>query len=605
MTEEPSNFRAPELGSSGVAAPDAKIAEVATWLGQFSRTLKTCRLYDSRNPNTIKFREDLGVRLVALLETHGAISLEFTAREVACDGHTVMVSRTREDNFAMPFYRDGLRTLTFTPGTEPRELDAVIDLVLRVTSRANNGTEDLVTLLWDADMPHLDMSYVSSETDADLGEDGEVTLGASVPHRGALMPWPGEHSGEFGDAAEDKEQVGAQGPASGGEPGTAASAGSGLQHRSEDWLAGDPTGQLKESFETVAAASAGRLEQFVTTMREERRAPLVHSTLALVRDAMRADLLEGDREDLTDLLERVLLEAIAAADWQAAHQTVDGLTECSEGQWDAFRLGEVLASPDSVVTAELVRQLDGHPLAKLQEFVGFARGLGPAAIEWLMGIVALANHQRTRRTLVRTLSEMCEGHPERLAPWLSDPRWYVVRNAVLVAGSNPEGAPAGMFVPVLHHEDPRVRQEVVTALARVDVDSARPLLLELLRDPEAPIRSAALHQLGSKRNAQAGAAILELVLDTGFRKRPPEEVRSVTAALGGCAGDEVLPRLEEQLYPPKWFSHGEGPFCQAIARCIGRIGTPAAIVMLERGAGSRVAVVRDACRLVLSGMNHG
>jgi hypothetical protein len=601
MNPEPVRTKPTEPGAAAAAPPDPRVADIATWLGQFSRTLKTCRLYDSRNPNTVKFREDLGANLVALLEKHGAFALEFSAHEVTCDGHAVMTSRTREDNFAMPFYRDGLRTLTFNPGTEPRELNVVVDLVLRVTARANNGTEDLVTLLWDADMPHLDMSYVSSETDADLGEEGDVTLGATVPHTGELMPWPGGYSSTDDDGPPGAAADAAEAPPAAADAEAAATPNANLQHRSEDWLAGEPTDALQESFQAIAATSAAELERFAAEIRGDRAAPLVHSTLALVRDTLRSELLAGDREDLTDLLERVLLEAIATADWLAAHEAVDCLAECTEGEWDAISLGDVLSSPDSPITSAMVRQLDAHPIAKLQEFVVFARGLGPAAIEWLMGIVAVAEHQRTRRTLVRALSEMCEGNPERLAPWLSDSRWYVVRNAVLVAGSAQDGAPAGMFVPLLHHEDARVRQEVVTALTKVDVDSARPLLLELIRDTELPIRSAALHQLGTKRNAQAAAAVLQLVLDPGFRKRPAEEVRSVTAALGGCAGDEVLPHLEEQLYSPKWFSHGDGPYCQAIARCINRIGTPAAMAILQRGAGSRVAATRDACRMMVNG----
>jgi hypothetical protein len=41
-----------------------------------------------------------------------------------------------------------------------------------------------------------------------------------------------------------------------------------------------------------------------------------------------------------------------------------------------------------------------------------------------------------------------------------------------------------------------------------------------------------------------------------------------------------------------------------IARCIIRIGTPAAVALLERNASSRVAATRDACRLVLRATKH-
>jgi hypothetical protein len=619
MSTERVQTRGPEHSSSNTAPPDARIIEITTWLGHFTRTLKTCRLYDARNPNTIKFREDLGTQMTALLEAHGAFRLEFAANQVSCDGHVVLSSRTREDNFAMPFYRDGLRTLTFNPDTEPRELDVILDLLLRVTSRASNGTEDLVTLLWDADMPHVDMTYVASETDADMGDEGDdLSLGLPQAQSGKLMPWPDTSGAATGDAPGNGTGTGG-GASSAAAPGdTTGPHGRGsnapepetpellkgtIKLRSDDWLAGEPAHELEERFAVIEAASTMAIERFMADMRRDRSLKLAPATLALVREVMRSDLLETDRADLVDLLVRVLHESIANASWADARDAVDCLTECTEGKWDAASLAETLARPDSLVMTSLVRYLDEHTVAEVNEFVGFARSLGPAAVEWLMGIVAISNHQRTRRTLVRALGELCEGNPERMAPWLTDERWDVVHNAVIIVAAA-GGAPAGMFRPLLHHPEPRVRQEVVAALASTDMEAARPLLLEMIHDDEAQIRGAALHRLGSQRNEQASAALLAIVIDANFRKRPPEEVRSITTALGGCAGDEALPHLEDQLYAPKWFSTGAGPHCQAIARCLARIGTPAAIAVLEQGSRSRIAATRDACRLVLKGTGH-
>ena len=43
--------------------PDASVADVASWLGQFSRVLRTCRLYDGHNRTAVKFRAELGTAL--------------------------------------------------------------------------------------------------------------------------------------------------------------------------------------------------------------------------------------------------------------------------------------------------------------------------------------------------------------------------------------------------------------------------------------------------------------------------------------------------------------------------------------------------------------
>jgi hypothetical protein len=600
---------------------DARIAAIAAWLGQLSRTLKTCRLYDLRNPTAVKFREDLATQLQALFDDGGAFTLEFSADAVTCSGRPVTPAQSREENFAMPFHRDGMRTLTFNPGAGARELDVIVGLLLNVTSRASEGTEDLVTLLWAADLPHVDMSYIASETDADASDDdSEISLDEPAPLSGKLMPWPdyggvdgggpeggpGNGGGTAGGAsgAGTPGMPGATEPGSGAADSAGAGAGAETRLRSDDWLAGEPVDDLEQCFLALDASSAAQVERFVAAMREERGAGPVSTAIALVREVLRSDLQECDRPELADLLARALRESVGEANWADARDVVQCLAGSTDGWWATASLVEGLALPDAPATVSLVRHLDACSVSEIQEFVDFARGLGPAAIEWLMTIVSVATHQRTRRTLVRALGELCGGNPERLAPWLADPRWYVVRNAVVILGDTEGGAPAGLFRPLLRHPELRVRQAVVEALGNVDRDAALPLLLDMIHDPEASIRGAVLHRLGGQRNPRVSAALLDIVLDPGFRKRPAEDVRAFTSALGGAGDDDTLPLLEEQLYPPGWFSKGAGPHCLAIAHCIGRIGTPSAIARLEQGSRSRTPATRDACRLVLKGLGH-
>jgi HEAT repeat protein len=218
-----------------------------------------------------------------------------------------------------------------------------------------------------------------------------------------------------------------------------------------------------------------------------------------------------------------------------------------------------------------------------------------------MAIIAQAMQQRTRRVLLRTLVEMCEGNPERLAPWLSDPRWYVVRNAVHVIGASGGRVPAGMFTMLLTHPEVRVRQEVVAALANCAPDDAQPLLLQLVHDPEGSVRGPALFRLGARRNDDVSRALRALAADPGLRRRPEDEFRSVFSALGGCSTDEALPALEVLLYEFGGPRDASPAYLQSIARAIARIGTPAARTVLDCATRSRNVAARDACRLVLKG----
>ena len=594
-------------GARATERLEPHLADVVAWLGQFARTLKTCRLYEARNPNTVRFREELAGRLGALLERYGSFRLEFTADQVLCDEQAVATAASRDGNFAMPFFRDGLYALSFRPGMEPAELERLLDILLHVTARAADGREDLVTLLWDADLPHLGVSYVSADTDTGLDDAADPLPEDAFTSRGRLMPWPArEEASESGELGAGSRYGSAGQPGSvAGDASTGGSANETPGAHSEDWPIAEPEADLEHAYASLDATSAEDVDAFMARMHLERGEPVAMAAIALVRDALQAQPNDQDREDFVEMLERVLRDAIADARWTEAGDVVAYLGECTAGYWDAAFLMQDFAQPESVATNALVRHLDEAPIDETNEFVAFARGLGASAIEWLMGIVALATQQRTRRVLLRTLIEMCAGNPERLAPWVGDPRWFVVRNAVHVIGAAEGRVPVGMFAPLVTHPDTRVRREVVTALAHAEPDDAQPLLLQLVCDPDASVRARALHRLGSRRDARVSIALLRIVNEPGFRKRPEEEIRPVLSALGGCSLDDALPALEAQLLESIGFLGGSTAYQQAIARCIARIGTPAAQLLLDCGArSSRHASVREACRLAQRGSGH-
>jgi len=594
-------------GARATERLEPHLADVAAWLGQFTRTLKTCRLYEARNPNTARFREELAGRLGALLERHGSFRLEFTADQVLCDEQAVAIASSRDDNFAMPFFRDGLYALSFRPGMEHTELERLLDILLRVTARAADGREDLVTLLWDADLPHLGVSYVSAETDTGLDDAADPLPEDAFTPRGRLMPWPArEAASESGELGAGSRYGSAGQPGSvAGDASTGGSANEAPGAHSEDWPIAEPEADLEHAYASLDATSAEDVDAFMTRMHLERGEPVAMAAISLVRDALQAQSNDKDREDFVEMLERVLRDAITGARWTEAGEVVAYLGECTAGYWDATFLMQDFAQPESVATNALVRRLDEAPIEETNEFAAFARGLGASAIEWLMGIVAIANQQRTRRVLLRTLIEMCAGNPERLAPWLGDPRWFVVRNAVHVIGAAEGRVPVGMFAPLVTHPDTRVRREVITALTHAEPDDAQPLLLQFVCDPDASVRARALHRLGSRRDARVSKALLRIVNEPGFRKRPEEDIRPVLSALGGCSLDDALPALEEQLFESIGFLGGSTAYQQAIARCIARIGTTAAQLLLDCGArSSRHASVREACRLAQRGSGH-
>src|SRR5881628_2111751 len=88
----------------------AAIKAARHWVQQLARTIKSCRPYDSlSSPAVQRLRVELANELQRLLEVHGPLALRFASDDILTEGTSLYPARSREDNLALPFYRDGVR----------------------------------------------------------------------------------------------------------------------------------------------------------------------------------------------------------------------------------------------------------------------------------------------------------------------------------------------------------------------------------------------------------------------------------------------------------------------------------------------------------------
>jgi len=574
----PSRTRPEDSEQERTPEQEAEARAVGVWVHQFARTLKTCRLYDGNNPTVIRFRAELGQALGRLLVEQGAMRLRFTSEDVLYDGVSLYPARSRDDNLALPFYRDGIRGLTLHPGAEVGEIEVLLDAVLEVTGQSE-GENDLVTMLWEAHLEKIDVDYVPA--DSDHGADG-------AEGTGELMPWP-TRTPETGD------------------PGPAASATvesvgtTAREDRSDDWTAGDLTVEIEAGFEELEALAPSESQRFQKEFAAEHEVPILTSCIAIAQAYLASGATPTDRQELATFLPRLLRQAVSQGSWLEARATLAMFAECPASDWSAERFAQELLQPISVT--QIVERVDANE-ASLPELVAFVRDLGEPAVDLLNLVLAESQSRKNRRMLAEAIAWVCHENPERLAPWIADPRWYVVRNVVHILGWIGGPSIVGMLQSAARHPDPRVKQEVVAALGQVDARLARPLLIRLLDGADTRLLLAVLHQLSGSRDLGIARLLLQMLQAESFEERPTEEKRAIYSALAATAEDAVLGDLDFELHKGNWFSKNVEAHRHAIARCIARIGSPAARAVLERGLTSRRPPVRKACEDALGGLGH-
>ena len=563
------------LGQAESASPprvssDATVKAAAQWISLFARTLKTCRLYDRANPTVVKFREELMQAASQLLDEHGTITFRFVSDDVLIEDVSLHKARSRDDNLAYPFHRDGVRAVTLQPGLDARELDALVDAVLAVTGQ-NLDDDDLVTLLWEANLRHLDIDYIPAE--GDVGSGAPVTTDDGS---GPLLPWPTP------DAAEPEKAADSEGA-------EAADGGSG-RGRSEDWQMGDLTVEVEASYVELDALAPTEVERFRREFTQEHLVPPATASLAIALACLRAEASEEDRQEMGHFLPRVLRGALATGAWSEAGEALRTLRPLASPEWSEETFLQELMQPISIT--RLVEKLDQQEPDRVAEYLALAREIGDHGIDWMTLALSESQQRHNRQILAEALAQICRSNPERLAPWLSDGRWYVVRNIVHILGWIGGPGIVGLLKVALRHGDRRVHEQVVASLARVDLKEARPLLIHALDGADTALFCQILGQLSAARDPATARFVFAFMEQLKFDLRPAEERRAIYAAVASVGGDELVPELEAELFQANWFDLAKETHRHNIARCLARIGTARAREALAHATQSKRGPVR-------------
>ncbi|HTM57308.1 MAG TPA: HEAT repeat domain-containing protein [Candidatus Udaeobacter sp.] len=562
---------------AGSPAEAAAAAEAGAWATRLARTFKTCRLYDGGNPTVVRFREDLHSALRELLTRHAPLTLTVTSRALELSGTAVYTAGSREDNLAAIFHRDGIRRITFRPEITQGELDTLVDSMLHVTG-PDAGDDDLVTLLWSANLSNIEFVAAPLEGDIEGGglDDAEGDRSMPWPHgTGAATASAG---GSAGGPADDD-----------GRP------------RSDDCDTLARAGDLDQAFEELESTAIHEMERLQGIHEEELQSSIVTRCIETLTDCLATETTPGDREELARFIPRVLREAIVTADWPAAHTAMHLLRQC-DPEWSSEAFFQGLAGASSASTVrELVATLDRQGDEGVEAFLALANEFGEPSAEWLMQVLAESQQQRTRRPLARALATLVKNNPERLLAWMHDPRWYVVRNLVHILGWIGGDGVTGYLAAAIDHPEFRVRREIVAALSSASPEVARPILMKMLTRAEPRLFAMIVHQLAHFRDDSVVRHFVEILRGAEFQERSDDEKRAIYIALAN-EGDDVIPSLEQEFARGGLFTGGLDLHWQSVARCLARIGTPAAREALDRGARSSRSGVRKACAMALASL---
>ena len=146
---------------------------------------------------------------------------------------------------------------------------------------------------------------------------------------------------------------------------------------------------------------------------------------------------------------------------------------------------------------------------------------GDVGVEALFEQLAEEEDRGRRAGLLGVLRQLAPGRAKTVVPRLSDPRWYVVRNAVNVLRHTGDPDVLELLAGASKHTAEAVRREAVWGLAAGGA-AAVPYLAQLANAPDRGVRRLSVQALGGLTSPEAVGALTTVVLtgsDTETRRQ--------------------------------------------------------------------------------------
>jgi HEAT repeat protein len=263
---------------------------------------------------------------------------------------------------------------------------------------------------------------------------------------------------------------------------------------------------------------------------------------------------------------------------------------------------------ETIVSFEMIDQL----LADLKEddeilhekATNILMGIGDIALEPLMLALTEESDRKVRAQLLKILESLGKESVELLQGYLSDDRWYVVRNVVRILGTIGDESILESILPMLSHENPRVKKESIWVLLKVGSEKAFDSLALTLNDQDITVQAMAISAL-AEIGGEKAVPILDSFLKSGASIGQMQK-RRVIEALGKIGGEDSVTILVDLLVKKGLFAKGDSEDVRTtVVESLRRIGGFTSLSTLRKIAvGDSSRTVREKATLAIRSLEE-
>lgn len=548
--------------------PSFPMVLVTDLLKYFVKAVRAHQLYAPNNPMHARSLESVREAFAAIWNQTDELEIQIVETQLTWEGRVVLDEQDRtSDNLAWLLYKDGIRELKMLQGFEGEELGTFFDLLQRVR-KATDDDDDLLTLMWEREFVTLQYKYV------DLAAEGG----------------PGVESME---RAEQKEKILSPAQAEAGLESTNSS-----------------IAKIDDFDSTLYFLDDREVEYLQGEIKREFATDLRPAVIASLLDIFETHKDPTVREEICGLLDYFLLILLSTAQYRnvayllrEAGVTANRAPEILEPQKQRLtQLGELMSDPKPL--GQLLEALEHStlraPQTELEELFGI---LQPRALETILGWIGRTSNPPLKMLLELAAGRLASAHSAELIRLIGADDEAVVLEAIRRAAALKSAAAVPALGKMLTVGEPEMRLSAVTALTEIASAGAMQMLERALIDEDREVRIVAVRALGA-RNARAAVPRIEATIKgKELRESNLTEKMAFFEAFGLLCGEGGIVLLDGVLHA-KGFMGGkrdDSEFRACAAMALGKVASPKAIESLNRAAGEKDIIVRNAVSRAIRG----
>jgi HEAT repeat protein len=555
--------------------PDQDAVEAAKHvISSLLLAVKMSSLYPEDHPLYKTAITSLQDHLDTFLEVFGELEFQVEKTQLLFEGEVVHKGEARDGDLAFALFRDGITALVFQDDWEPWEIRLFVGILRKYKSISEEAEGDIVTAMWEAELPHI--QYESAEhileadleTEISMSESNDKTLGRLLPVKEGDGPSPLDTSGG------DPERV-----------------------------------DSRSTLSTIDLAS--------TALTHEEIGALVEMTrLEEERDAIReilnimSDLLIGRQDErvcdvVFQFLEEELHSCFSRKDFDVTLRILKGLRKiyslCEETQpLSRSRIKELFntaSSPDFLAPLnDVFPTMSATDIEKAKEVLLL---LPSKAIRTLTPMITDSESSLVRKMLSDVVVTLAAGNADLIVEALNKTNDDSLHLIVPILGRLEDDKSSEVLIELVSHKSEKVRVEALRAIMARDLWI--PERIGPLTDDESElIRELQVEYFGSRRSESAETVLLSFLQKQRLRNKEISHLSPYIRALGRCGSANSVPFLKSILLRGGLVSRfRESALRETAAYALRDLETKESVMILENASQSRFAGIRSSAQKVI------